>query len=195
VLPLHVHKKAIRALGISESFVKGESKKSVLAGVVMRADMTIDGFVFSATTVGGMDATEKMIEMYKNLERKDINLIMLNGCIISWYNVVDLQKIRDEIKKPLLCVTYEESEGLEKYFVELFPKDWESRVEVYHRNGSRTPISLHTGHTVYTRFLNMTLAETKGILNKFTLHGSIPEPLRVARLLARSIAKTYPRQL
>jgi endonuclease V-like protein UPF0215 family len=194
-LPLHVHKKAIRALGISESFVKGESRRSVLAGVVMRADMTIDGFVFSATTVGGMDATEKMIEMYKNLEREDINLLMLNGCIISWYNVVDLQKLRDEIKKPLLCVTYEESEGLEKYFVELFPKDWEFRVEVYHRNGLRTPISLHTGHTVYARFLNMTLAETKGILNKFTLHGSIPEPLRVARLLARSIAKTYTRQL
>ncbi len=194
-MPLHVHKKAIRALGISESFVKGESRRSVLAGVVMRADMTIDGFVFSATTVGGMDATEKMIEMYKNLEREDINLLMLNGCIISWYNVVDLQKIRDEIKKPLLCVTYEESEGLEKYFVELFPKDWEFRVEVYHRNGSRTPISLHTGHTVYARFLNMTLAETKGILNKFTLHGSIPEPLRVARLLAKSIAKAYPSQL
>ncbi len=78
--------------------------------------------------------------------------------------------------------------------MELFPKDWESRVEVYHRNGSRTPISLHTGHTVYARFLNMTLAETKGILNKFTLEGSIPEPLRVARLLARSIGKAYPNQ-
>ena len=194
-MPLHVHKKAVRALGVSESFIKGVSKSSVLAGVVMRADMAIDGFVFSAATVGGMDATEKMIEMYEDLEREDINLLMLNGCIISWYNVVDLQKLRDNIKKPLLCVTYEESEGLEKYFVELFPKDWEFRVEVYHRNGLRTPISLHTGHTVYTRFLNMTLAETKGILNKFTLHGSIPEPLRVARLLARSMAKTYPRQL
>ena len=157
-LPLHVHKKAVRALGISESFVKGVSRRSILAGVVMRADMAIDGFVLSAATVGGMDATEKMIEMYEDLERGDINLLMLNGCIISWYNVVDLHKIVDEVKLPLLCVTYEESEGLEKYFVELFPKDWEHQIEVYHRNGSRTPIQLHTGHTVYTRFLNMTLA-------------------------------------
>ena len=194
-LPLHVHKKAVRALGISESFVKGVSKRSVLAGVVMRADIAIDGFVLLAVTVGGMDATEKMIEMYEDLKREDINLIMLNGCIISWYNVVDLHKIADEVKLPLLCVTYEESEGLEKYLMELFPKDWEHRIEVYRRNGPRTPIQLHTGHTIYARFLNMTLADAKGVLNKFTLHGSISEPLRVTRLLARSIAKAYPSRL
>ena len=195
MLPLHVHKKALRALGISESFVKGVSQKSMLAGIIMRADMIIDGFVLSAATVGGMDATEKMIEMYENLEREDINLLMLNGCIISWYNVVDLQKVVDKVNIPLLCITYEESEGLEKYFMELFPEDWKNRVEVYQRNGYRTPIQLHTNQTVYVRFLNMTLDEAKGILNKFTLYGSIPEPLRVARLLARSIVKTYQSQL
>jgi endonuclease V-like protein UPF0215 family len=194
-LPLHVHKKAVRALGIAESFLKGVGKRSVLAGVVMRTDMIADGFVCSTATVGGMDATEKMIEMYVNLEREDVNLLMLNGCVISWYNVVDLHKIVDVVKLPLLCVTYNESEGLKKYFVELFPEDWERRVEVYHRNGSRIPIQLNTGYTVYTRFLNMTLAEATGILNKFTLHGTVPEPLRVARLLARSIVKAYPGQL
>jgi endonuclease V-like protein UPF0215 family len=189
-LRLHVHKKAIRALGISESFVKGESRKSVLAGIVMRADGAVDGFVFSAAAVGGMDATEKIIEMYKTLGRDDVNLLMLNGCVISWYNVVDLQKVAEETGLPLLCVTYEESEGLDKYFMELFPGDWETRVEVYHKNKERIPIKLDTGHTVLVRFVNMGLEEAKGILNKFTTHGAVPEPLRVARLLARSIMKT-----
>lgn len=113
MLPLHVHKKAVRALGIAESFVKGVNKRSVLAGVVMRTDGVIDGFVFSTAAVGGMDATEKIIKMHKNLEREDINLLMLNGCIISWYNVIDLHKIVDETQRPLLCVTCEESESLE----------------------------------------------------------------------------------
>ena len=139
-MPLHVHKKAVRTLGISESFVKDVSKRSVSAGVVMRADMAIDGFIPSSATVGGMDATEKMIAMYDDLERDDVSLVMLDGCIISWYNVVDLHKVVDDVKLPLLCVTYEESEGLEKYFVELFPEDWGHRVEVYHRDGSRTPL-------------------------------------------------------
>jgi len=186
---LHVHKKGFRALGISESFIKGVSEESILAGVVMRADMTIDGFTFSKATVGGMDATEKILEMYRGLKRDDITLLLLNGCVISWYNVIDLHRVAEETGLPLICVTYNESAGLEKYFKELFPEDWESRVEIYRKNKSRTAVKLSTGYTVYIRFIGMKMEEAKGILNKFTSHGSIPEPLRVARLLARSLVK------
>jgi len=188
-LRLHVHKKGFRALGISESFVKGVSEESILAGVVMRADGAIDGFTFAKATVGGMDATEKILEMYRNLRRDDISVLLLNGCVISWYNVIDLHRVAEETSLPLICVTYNESEGLEKYFKELFPQDWERRVETYRRNKSRTSIKLSTGYTVYIRFIGMKIEEAKGVLNKFTSHGSIPEPLRVARLLARSIVK------
>lgn len=188
---LHIHKKAFRTLGISESFVKGLSRRSVLAGVVARSDGIIDGFVFSRATVGGMDATDKIIEMYKALNRFDINVLMLNGCVISWYNVIDLERIYRELSLPLICVTYEESEGLEKYFLELFPSDCTKRIEIYRRNGPRTPIILRTGHKVYIRFFGMSLEEAKGILNKLTLHGAIPEPLRIARLLARAIIKSF----
>jgi len=155
----------------------------------MRADMTIDGFVFSKATVGGIDATEKILEMYRNLRRDDISVLLLNGCVISWYNVIDLHKIADETRLPLICVTYNESTGLEKYFKELFPRDWEIRVETYRKNKGRTPIKLSTGYTVYIRFIGLKMEEAKGVLNKFTSHGSIPEPLRVARLLARSVVK------
>jgi len=186
---LHVHKKGFRALGISESFIKGVSEESVLAGVVMRADGAIDGFTFAKATVGGMDATDKILEMYRNLRRDDICILLLNGCVISWYNVIDLNQVAEETGLPLICVTYNESKGLEKYFKELFPQDWERRVEIYHRNKSRTALNLSTGYTVYIRFIGMKIEEAKGILNKFTSHGSVPEPLRVARLLARSIVK------
>jgi len=189
-LRLHVHKRAFRALGISECFIKGLSEKSVLAGVVLRSDRIIDGFTFSRATVGGMDATDSVIEMYRALGRGDINVLILNGCVISWYNVIDLQRVHEETKLPLICVTYEESPGLEKYFMELFPEDYERRIEVYRRNGPRTPMRLHTGFEVYVRFYGMTPEEAKGILNKFTLHGAVPEPLRIARLLARGIMRS-----
>jgi len=186
---LHVHKKGFRALGISESFIKDVSEESILAGVVMRADRAIDGFTFAKATVGGMDATEKILKMYRNLRRDDISILLLNGCVISWYNVIDLHRVAEETRLPLICVTYNESKGLEKYFKELFPQDWERRVETYRRNKNRTAIKLSTGYTVYIRFIGMKMEEAKGVLNKFTSHGSIPEPLRVARLLARSIVK------
>jgi endonuclease V-like protein UPF0215 family len=190
VASVHVHKKGIRALGIAESFVKGVSATSVLAGVVMRADMVVDGFTFAEATVGGMDATQKVIQMYKALERDDVNVLLLNGCVISWYNVIDLNWVAQELGLPLVCVTYDDSEGLEKYFKENFPDDWQTRVEVYRQNGPRKPVELNTGRIVYVRGINVSEDETLRLLKKFTLHGAAPEPLRIARLLARNLMRS-----
>lgn len=156
----------------------------------MRADMIVDGFTFSRTEVGGMDATQNIIQMYDALDRQDINILLLNGCVISWYNVVDLNHVADTTELPLICVTYNDSTGLEAYFKENFPNDCQHRIEVYKKNGSRKPLKLHTGHTIYVRFLNISEEETSKLLNKFTLHGTIPEPLRIARLLARSLMRS-----
>jgi len=187
-LKLNVSKKGIRVLGISESFRKGVSKKSVLAGIVMRGDLLIDGFAITTITVGGLDATQGVLNIYNILNRKDINAIMLNGVIIAWYNVIDLEKIYNETKVPIIAVTYEESEEkLDKYFKENFPEDCEKRIEIYRRNGEREKIRLKTGHVVLVRYLGMRKDEAKGLLNKFVRQGAIPEPLRVSRLLARTL--------
>lgn len=187
---LQVHKKGIRAFGVSESFVKSSSRNSILAGVVMRSDLIVDGFSFATATVGGMDSTQRIIDMYKAMERDDINLILLNGCVISWYNVVDLHLLAKATHLPLICVTYRESKGLERFFRELFPKDYGYRIEVYRRNGPRREVILKTGKKVFIRFIGMNLDEAESILNKFTLVGAVPEPLRVARLLARSLMRS-----
>ncbi len=86
---LHLGKKAIRALGVAESF-RPTASKSTLAGVVVRTDLVVDGFVFGAATVGGEDATRAVLGMYRKLKRGDVNLIMFAGCIISRYNIIDV---------------------------------------------------------------------------------------------------------
>jgi endonuclease V-like protein UPF0215 family len=188
-MSVQVGKKGIRALGISESFIKGVSKNSVLAGVIMRADRIIDGFTFTLVEVGGMDSTEKILKMVRTLNRKDINLLLLSGCVISWYNIVDLNVLSAELALPLICVTYETSNGLEKYFEELFPNDKEERIRIYHKNGERTLVKLKTKYNVYVRAIDMQIDDARLVLNKFIIQGAVPEPLRVARLLARSIVK------
>ena len=190
-MPFHVHKKGIRALGIAESFVKGVTQKSILAGVVMRADRIIDGFSFSLVTVGGVDATKQVIDLLETLHRQDINLLLLNGCVISWFNVVDLHRLYMAGSIPLICITYDDSDGLDQYFRELFPTTWQQRLQTYRQNGERIPVTLKTGKTIFTRCLGLSLDEAKGALNKFTVFGAVPEPIRVARLLARSLMKRH----
>ncbi|RLF58351.1 MAG: DUF99 domain-containing protein [Thermoplasmata archaeon] len=188
---LHLDKRGIRVLGIAESFTKGR-KKAALAGVVMRGDLQIDGFAFSKITLGGIDATRGVIEIFQKLNRSDINAIILNGCIISLFNIIDLEKVHDITELPLLCVTYEESPGIEKYLRDL--DNSEFRLRLYQKLGKREEIWLHTGKKVFVRYLGMKKKEASALLNKFTLQGSIPEPLRVARLLARAINAAFPKE-
>ncbi len=186
-MALHVNKKGVRVLGIAESFQKTRPS-STLAGVVMRKDLRVDGFGFARISVGGDDATEGIVKIFRGLERSDINALLLNGSVISWFNIVDLDFVSEETGLPVISLTYEESEGLEGYIREYFPHPKE-KIDMYRRLGPREPFRLKTGFEVYARFLGATAEETKGLLNSFTLDGKVPEPLRVARLLARSISK------
>ena len=185
---VNVGKKAIRALGIAESFHKKLGSKSVLAGVVIRSDMVIDGIVLGRCTVGGMDSTENILDMWRRLDRDDVNLIMLNGCVISWFNVISLKKLHEETLKPLICVTYEPSEGLDEYFKKYFQEhDWQYRLSIHKENGERREVRLHTGYKVFIRCMGLDEKKARVILNKFTLHGKIPEPLRIAKQLAHAV--------
>ncbi len=182
---LHIEKKGLRGLAIAESF-REEDKISTLAGVVMRRDFIIDGFVLGHTTIAGNDATDSVLQMYKKLHRDDISFVMISGLIISMYNIVDIKKIWEVLKIPVIGVTYEESKGIEAAIKYHFPDSYQSKMDEYRKLGQRTKISLHTGHDLYVRIEGCTIQETKNLLNALTIQGAIPEPLRVAHMLART---------
>jgi uncharacterized protein len=183
-LVLHPAKKAIRALGVAESF-RPEAKKSILAGVVMRTDLIVDGLVFGAATVGGDDATSSVLRMFRKLKRADVNLILLSGCIISRYNIIDVDELARRSGLPVVCITYNESRGIEHAIRKHFERP-EERIEKYRKLRGRTPMLLHTGHRAYVRNARISEADAKMVLDAFTLQGVVPEPIRLARLLARS---------
>ncbi|MDW7978149.1 MAG: DUF99 family protein [Candidatus Caldarchaeum sp.] len=180
-------KKGIRCLGVAESFRKEAGSKAVIAGVVMRSDLLIDGVGITTCTVGGLDSTDSIIRMWRGLEREDINFVIVGGSVISWFNVLDLPRIHRETGLPLICLSYRESEGLDEVFKALFPDDWSRRLEIHRANGERQQLALKTGYRVYVRAYGLELKEAEQLLNKFTLNGRFPEPIRVAKLVARSI--------
>ena len=185
---LHLEKKGIRGLAIAESFSQ-DSKKSVLSGIVMSTDLIIDGFVMGHSTVGGDDATDAILTMYKKLDRSDVSFLLISGIIISLYNIVDLKRISEEIGLPVIGVTYEESKGIEDAIKHHFPDSYKSKLVEYSKLGSREKITLHTSHSLYIRNEGCTLLEVKQLLDKITLQGSVPEPLRIVQLLANTLLK------
>ena len=183
---LHLEKNGIRGLAISESF-RQDSEKSVLAGIIMSNDFVIDGFVFGNTTIKGDDATDQIISMYKKLERPDICYIIISGIVLSLYNMVNVKKIYDTLMIPVIGVTYADSSGLEETIKKHFPENYDEKIKQYAKIGNREKISLNTSHDVYVRIEGCTENECKQLLNKITVQGAIPEPLRVSHLLAKSI--------
>ena len=153
----------------------------------MRGDLIIDGITLGSCTVGGMDSTDKILGMWRKLNRNDINIIMLNGCVISWFNVINLNTLYRETETPIICVTYEESEGLDEYFKRYFPNDWPERLRIHKENGERHDVVLKTGYRVFVRSLGISERQAQQVLNMFTLHGRLAEPIRIAKQLSRAV--------
>ncbi len=186
-----ISKPGIRALGIAESFRIGYPY-SILVGVVMRSDGIIDGISLGRTTVGGLDATESIIRLYRSLGRNDVQLLMLDGCIISWYNIVDLEKLATELGLPVLCLTFEEPEGdVINALRKLFPNDYSIRIALYEKLGRPTEILLPGNLRVYARFVNMDYRTARTLIKKFTREGKRPEPIRIARLIANAMLNHF----
>jgi uncharacterized protein len=183
---VHSEKKGIRVLGIAESFKKS-GKKSTLAGVVMRRDLIIDGMAFGSATIEGNDATDNIISIHRSLARDDINCILLDGLVISMYNIIDGEQVAAETGLPVIAITFEDSKGLEGSIKRHFD-DWQYKLEQYQRLGRREKITLKTGKNLFIRYWGLSQKKAVAILNSFTLQGSVPEPIRVAKLVARSHA-------
>jgi len=186
-LRLHLNKPGIRVLGVAESFRPGR-KTSTLAGVVMRCDRVVDGLAVGRTSVGGNDASASIAGLYRRLKRNDVNVLMVSGAILSLYNIVDIDELSRKTKLPVICLTYKETSGIEDSIRRHFPECAEAKLEAYRKLGERKRLRLKSGHLVFARTAGLEQAEAKSVLDLFTLQGSVPEPIRVARLLARATA-------
>lgn len=182
-------KSGTRALGIAESYGP-EADSSTLAGAVVRADRVLDGASFGQCTVGGLDVTDAIIDLVERLDRPDVHVCMLGAVAPAWYNVIDLEAVRDGTGLPVVAVTFEASEGLESGLQKAFSGvELENRLERYRALPPRRSLELEGpsgGSVVYVRSVGLERARADRFVRVFTPEGGRPEPLRVARLLARA---------
>ncbi|CQH61104.1 UPF0215 family protein [Halobacterium hubeiense] len=174
-------KAGTRALGVAESY-RGE--ESTVAGAVVRASRVVDGFSFTSCTVGGLDSTAAVVECYRQLDREDVQYVFVSGIAPAWFNVVDLHAVHDAVSRPVLSVSFEESEGLDAAIEREFSGDErDRRLDVYERQPDREPVTVND-ERVFVRAVGC--ENPAEVVRAFTPEGGRPEPLRVARLAARA---------
>ena len=178
-------KSGTRAVGIAASDGEQEGDASVLCGAVVRADRVVDGVSFVSCTVGGTDATAAMERLVTDLDREDVQYVLVAGVAPAWFNVVDLPRLATAVGRPVIAVSFEESAGLEPALREAFEGEaLEDRLAVYERLPPRRPVSVND-ETVFVRAVGCDREDATAVVRAFTPEGGRPEPLRVARLAAR----------
>jgi endonuclease V-like protein UPF0215 family len=152
----------------------------------MRRDLIIDGLVFGSVTLKGDDSTQSILEMFMSLKRNDVNCIMLGGIIISQYNMILGEEICEKTGIPVVALTYRKSRGLEVPIKRRFGDNSDQKLRQYRKLQERDVFQMNTGCLAFVRYWGLSLEHAMFLLNSFTLQGSIPEPIRVARLAARA---------
>jgi endonuclease V-like protein UPF0215 family len=178
-------KPGTRALGVAESFAE-DDERSVLCGAVVRADRIVDGMAFGSCTVGGTDATAAVGSLVADLDRDDVQYLLLAGIAPAWFNVVDARALADAVSRPVIVVSFEASPGLEPTLREQFSGDaLRRRLGTYRAQPPRHRLAV--GETdVWVRSVGVDGGAADRIVRAFTPEGGRPEPLRVARLAARA---------
>lgn len=176
-------KSGARTLGVAESY-RGET--STLAGAVVRADRVVEDFAFSTCTVGGSDATDAIAGLVADLDRPDVQYVLVAGIAPAWFNLVDLHALHERTDRPAVSISFEESPGLGDALRREFDgPELDARLDVYERQPPRRNVAVND-EQLWVRAVGLDADTTDELVRAFTPEGGRPEPLRVARLAARA---------
>ncbi|VVB81216.1 Uncharacterised protein [uncultured archaeon] len=115
--------------------------------------------------------------------KSQLRCIFLNGIGVGGFNIIDLPKLSKLTKIPVIAVTrqYPDVPKILKTLVNL---KMSKKVKLI----TQLPPTTKVGD-VYVQFINMDLERAKQYLKLTTLHSFIPEPLRIAHIIAAGIVK------
>jgi len=175
-----------RALGVAESYRgRDDGTTSTVCGAVVRADRSVDDAEFSGCTVGGSDATDAVLDVWDRLERPDVRYVLVAGVALAWYNIVDLGAIADRIDRPVIAVSFEDSDGLGDAITEAFDGgERTARLEAYRALPERRRTDGDIGGgPLFHRSVGIDAAAAESVIDAYTYERR-PEPVRVAGRLA-----------
>jgi len=180
-------KKGIKIIGIACSSFNREVDRTVtIIGAVFRGGELLEGVIKTTVTVDGDDATENIINMIKKSTHwQQLKLIMTRGVTIAGFNYLDLKAIFEQTTLPVISIVDREP-SMEKISAALknIPNG-EKRLKIIETSGiPRAVYSAPKEEPVYIQNFGIETNEVIHLLQKTTKVGRLPEPLRVARLIA-----------
>jgi endonuclease V-like protein UPF0215 family len=182
-------KQQIRLLGIDDSPFSFTDKYATVVGVVMRGGNYLECVLRNQVSVDGDDATFICVEMIKNTRhRKQLRAMLLDGIALGGFNVINIEDIHSNTGLPVITITRDKPDfkkieiALKKNF-----EDWKNRLNLM-KKGQLYKVETNY-NPIFVKCVGLSIDEAKEIIKISTIRGVVPEPIRVAHLIASGITR------
>lgn len=177
----------MRVVGIEDgSFQKGVTKKALLAAVLFNG-LGIEDVKFASIAVDGLDATEKVVTI---LNEWKFEAVILAGISFAGFNIIDPAVLFDKFQKPTIIVSRTKPDNKAVKFALLRHfKDWQTRWKVFEKLGPIKKVLVSAEEPpLYIEMIGADSHWSENLIKALAACGRMPEPLRVARLIARGLS-------
>jgi hypothetical protein len=178
-----------RFLGIDDGPFHFGDDEVPLVGVAVQAPAYIEGVLMAHAHVDGRDATERILGMVRTSRyREGLRMVFLNGIAVGGFNVIDVEALHQELRVPVVTVT-RRTPDLDAIRGALRRKfdDWEGRWALIRSQRIEEVATRHAPLRVtYVGAERNVVIEALALT---TVRGALPEPLRVAHLIAAATVK------
>lgn len=185
-------KPEIRVLGVDDGVFIPHSKGLVdVVGIVFRGGYWLDGVMRTEIEVDGLDATEKIASMIiESPHYKQLRVIMLSGITFAGFNVVDIKELYSKTSLPVIALTRDLPKMEEiKQALENLPEK-EKRWKAILNAGEIFEVQTREGEEpIYMQIAGIEREDAEKIVKITSTRSNIPEPLRVAHIIASGLTK------
>jgi endonuclease V-like protein UPF0215 family len=198
----------VNVIGFDDGpFLREHRGDVLLVGVVCSATR-VDGIVSGRVRRDGADSTRRIVELVRASQfGQHVQAVMLQGIALGGFNVVDIHGLSKALDIPVLVVVRRRPDMAAVHRA-LFSEEPHARPRVAgaarkwkliqqagdleligpsRRSLKKSSGLLTTGPKLWIQRAGLTMEQARRVITATTLHGNIPEPLRVAHLIAGGI--------
>jgi endonuclease V-like protein UPF0215 family len=114
--------------------------------------------------------------------------VLFDGATMGGFNILDIESIWNITKIPIITITRDQPDFIKiRLALQSHFSDWKERLKIL-EEGKMEKIATNY-NPIYIKFKGTTFAKAKEIITLSTIRGVIPEPLRVAHIIASGISR------
>jgi len=173
--------------GFSRAPLNRGIQRALLVCVLLQGTR-IENFLAGMVTVDGLDASEKLAGMLRDIT---FDAVMLAGVSFAGFNLIDPVVIFEEFGKPVVVVSRTRPDNLAvKGALFRHFEDWQIRWRIFEKLGPiYEVVSMPSEPPLYVEVIGADLNWASDLIRALTICSRVPEPIRVARLIAHGLTR------